>query len=62
MYSANSNKLLCPICEAMIGVDSKVLAGELVRCHDCGSDLEVVANDKQFNLTVAPEIQEDWGE
>jgi alpha-aminoadipate carrier protein LysW len=52
---------ICPECEASVAVPADALEGEIVRCADCGAELEVVAVDP-FVLGLAPEVEEDWGE
>lgn len=56
------NSLLCPICDSILNNSEELLVGELIRCSDCGSELEVVKNKNRLSLTLAPDIQEDWGE
>ncbi|MGZ3598782.1 MAG: lysine biosynthesis protein LysW [Ktedonobacterales bacterium] len=50
----------CPECSGPVLVDG-VERGEIVPCPDCGAELEVRDLDP-LTLTLAPEIQEDWGE
>lgn len=50
----------CPECNGSVPVDG-VERGEIVPCPDCGAELEVRDLDP-LTLTLAPEIQEDWGE
>lgn len=52
---------VCPICDAELSLGSDTVVGELVRCPDCGSELEVLEIDPPV-LTEAPETEEDWGE
>jgi alpha-aminoadipate carrier protein LysW len=37
------------------------LNGEVVRCGDCGVELEVT-NTQPIRIELAPQVQEDWGE
>lgn len=51
----------CPECGAEITLKGKVLAGELVHCPECSSELEVTSINP-IKLEVAPQVEEDWGE
>jgi len=51
----------CPECEGNITVPADLLEGEIVRCADCGAELEVLTLEP-LALGVAPDVQEDWGE
>jgi alpha-aminoadipate carrier protein LysW len=37
------------------------MAGEIVQCADCGTELEV-KSPQPLELAVAPAEEEDWGE
>lgn len=50
----------CPECAAQLTLDGAVV-GELLRCQECGADLEVVSLDPA-TLALAPSEEEDWGE
>jgi alpha-aminoadipate/glutamate carrier protein LysW len=54
-------KAECPECGAEITFKSAPILHELVRCADCGAELEVV-NLQPINLELAPTEEEDWGE
>jgi len=51
----------CPECAAEIELDDEVIKGEIIECPECGVELEVVSLDP-FELDLAPEEEEDWGE
>ena len=51
----------CPECGATITLRSAPLLNELVRCADCGAELEVTKLDP-LSLALAPMEEEDWGE
>lgn len=51
----------CPECDAVITFSRPPLSGEVVRCSDCGAELEVTSVDPLV-LELAPEVEEDWGE
>lgn len=50
----------CPECNGIVPTDN-LERGEIVPCPDCGADLEV-RELEPLTLTLAPEVQEDWGE
>lgn len=51
----------CTECDAPINFDRPPLNGQVVRCGDCGAELEVTNTDP-VKLELAPEVEEDWGE
>lgn len=51
----------CPVCEANVAIGADAVAGELVECQDCGTELEVTSL-QPLTLAEAPMAQEDWGE
>jgi len=51
----------CPVCDAEISAPAGVVVSEIVRCRECGSDLEV-KNLTPLTLAEAPAEEEDWGE
>jgi len=51
----------CPECAASVKFESAPLLNELVRCADCGAELEVTSLDP-LTLELAPTEEEDWGE
>ncbi len=51
----------CPECDGRVTLPADAVEGEIVRCDDCGTELEVLSVNPP-SLGVAPEIQEDWGE
>lgn len=51
----------CTECDAEISFEKAPLNGEVVRCGDCGAELEVTSTDP-LTLELAPEVEEDWGE
>jgi alpha-aminoadipate carrier protein LysW len=50
----------CPECAAEVSV-GEVVKGEILRCKECGADLEVT-NLRPLTLELAPTEEEDWGE
>ncbi len=51
----------CVECDASLELSENCLIGEVVRCRDCGAEMEVVSTDP-VKLELAPEVEEDWGE
>lgn len=51
----------CPVCGADVSLAGDTVAGELIECPDCGTELEVVSVSP-FKLEEAPQEEEDWGE
>ena len=51
----------CPECEATLPIPADVLDGEIIRCADCGAELEVLSV-APLTLALAPAVEEDWGE
>ncbi|MDW8394734.1 MAG: lysine biosynthesis protein LysW [Anaerolineae bacterium] len=51
----------CPECSATVPFNAKPILHELVRCPDCGAELEVISLDP-LALDLAPIEEEDWGE
>jgi len=51
----------CPECAAGVTFSRAPLNGEVIRCADCGVELEVTST-QPITLTLAPEVEEDWGE
>ncbi len=52
---------ICPVCDGVLAVKNSVVISEIVRCSDCGSELEVRGLDP-MELAEAPLEEEDWGE
>ncbi|MBT8485966.1 MAG: lysine biosynthesis protein LysW [Phycisphaerales bacterium] len=51
----------CPICGAELTLGDDLVAGELLECADCGTELEVESTEPVV-VSEAPTEQEDWGE
>lgn len=51
----------CPVCDGDVELESNTVAGELITCADCGSELEVKTIDPP-SLEEAPDAEEDWGQ
>jgi alpha-aminoadipate carrier protein LysW len=59
--NTDMNTAECPECGGTISFKSAPVLHELVRCADCGAELEVTQLDP-LALDLAPTEEEDWGE
>ena len=50
----------CPECEAEIAVKD-LIVGEIIYCQDCSAELEVLRLEPP-SISLAPQVEEDWGE
>ncbi|WP_420631688.1 lysine biosynthesis protein LysW [Candidatus Leptofilum sp.] len=55
------NNVNCVECAGEVEVADDVMVGEIVECPECGAELEVIGTNPPA-LTLAPEVEEDWGE
>lgn len=51
----------CPVCDGVFRVSAGVVVAEIVKCRECGSELEV-KDTAPLALVEAPSEEEDWGE
>ncbi len=51
----------CVECGAGIPLQDDLILGEILPCPECGAELEVTSLDP-VQLSLAPEVEEDWGE
>ena len=51
----------CPVCGGAVNLGDDTVAGELIPCTECGSELEVTGIGP-FVLAEAPKEEEDWGQ
>lgn len=51
----------CPVCDAPVTLGADAVISELIRCRDCGTELEVESLDPP-KVKEAPMEEEDWGE
>lgn len=56
MYAAE-----CPECSAQVSIDADARVSEIVECVECRSELEIASTEPPA-LTLAPDVEEDWGE
>ena len=59
--SASVRSCECTECAGAVTFSRDPLRGEVVRCPECGVELEVT-DTAPIALAPAPEVQEDWGE
>jgi alpha-aminoadipate carrier protein LysW len=57
----NLQSLECPECVAEIPLMGELLKGEILSCPECGAELEVTGIGP-VHLSLAPQVEEDWGE
>lgn len=57
----NKNDTTCTECKATVSASEDVQVGEVIACPECSADLEVVAT-KPLKVSLAPKVQEDWGQ
>lgn len=51
----------CPVCDAAVTIPADAVVAELIRCRECGTELEIASLDPP-ELTEAPTEEEDWGQ
>lgn len=51
----------CPVCDASLTLAPDAVVSELLRCRECGSELEVTSLDPPA-VREAPAEEEDWGQ
>ncbi len=51
----------CPECAGAVAFARPPMSGEVVRCGDCGVELEVTSTSP-VTVALAPQVEEDWGE
>ncbi|MFT6829965.1 MAG: alpha-aminoadipate carrier protein LysW [Planctomycetota bacterium] len=61
MTQLSKPAVLCPVCEASVCPPVDAMAGEILACDDCGTELEL-SNLDPMTLIEAPDVAEDWGE
>jgi alpha-aminoadipate carrier protein LysW len=59
--TTNQNTAACPECAASVTFTRAPLQGEVIRCRECTAELEVTGTSP-IELTLAPQVEEDWGE
>ena len=59
IYEIDPN--VCVECGAGVPLPEDVMENEILHCPDCGAELEVISLEP-LTLSLAPEVEEDWGE
>ncbi len=59
--TTNTTPTACPECAGTVPFTRPPMRGEVVRCPDCSAELEIT-NTAPITLTLAPTVEEDWGE
>lgn len=53
----------CLVCESDLAIDQDAEKGEIVECRSCGQEHELTDRTAAgFDVALAPEVEEDWGE
>ncbi len=52
---------VCTECEGGVPLSRAPIRGEVVRCPECGAELEVTGVSP-VTVALAPRVEEDWGE
>jgi alpha-aminoadipate carrier protein LysW len=59
--SRNAPTTTCPVCDGPVVLDPGAVVSELVKCRECGTDLEVISVSPAA-VAQAPAEEEDWGQ
>ncbi len=51
----------CPTCDARVALAPSAVVSELIKCRECGTDLEITSVDPPA-VAEAPMEEEDWGQ
>ncbi|NOT06816.1 MAG: lysine biosynthesis protein LysW [Gemmatimonadales bacterium] len=51
----------CPVCDAVVSLPADAVVSELLRCRDCGTELEIESLTPP-KVREAPVAEEDWGQ
>jgi alpha-aminoadipate/glutamate carrier protein LysW len=51
----------CPTCDGPVTVAPSAVVSELIKCRECGTDLEITSVDPPA-VAEAPMEEEDWGQ
>jgi len=53
----------CLVCDSALDIADGSEKGEIVECGTCGQEHELTnASDSGYEVSLAPEVEEDWGE
>jgi alpha-aminoadipate/glutamate carrier protein LysW len=59
--SQTASTARCPTCDGEVALAPTVVVSELVKCRECGTDLEVTGLSPA-TVAEAPMEEEDWGQ
>ena len=59
--SQTASAARCPTCDGVIPFGAAVVLSELLKCRDCGTELEVTSIAPPA-VVEAPTEEEDWGQ
>jgi alpha-aminoadipate/glutamate carrier protein LysW len=51
----------CPTCDGAVPIAPSAVVSELIKCRECGTDLEITSVDPPA-VAEAPMEEEDWGQ
>jgi alpha-aminoadipate/glutamate carrier protein LysW len=51
----------CPTCDGQVAIPPGTVVSELIKCRECGTELEVTGIDPPL-VAEAPMEEEDWGQ
>lgn len=55
--------VVCLVCDSPLTIDGDAEKGEIIECSACGQEHELTATaDGVYEVCIAPEVEEDWGE
>lgn len=61
LNTSSTTPCTCPECAGTVPFTRVPMRGEVVRCPDCSAELEITGI-APVSLTLAPTVEEDWGE
>jgi alpha-aminoadipate carrier protein LysW len=59
--SSDASNGTCPVCDGTMTIGNDIVVSEIVRCSECGSELEV-RGLSPLEFAEAPMEEEDWGQ
>ncbi|MFX4294937.1 lysine biosynthesis protein LysW [Streptomyces bohaiensis] len=63
MSTTVTTAAVCLVCDSELAIEGGSEKGEIVECGTCGQEHELTAaSDAGYEVSLAPEVEEDWGE
>jgi alpha-aminoadipate carrier protein LysW len=63
MSTIVATAVVCLVCDSVLDIASGSEKGEIVECGTCGQEHELTnASENAYEVALAPEVEEDWGE